>query len=313
MGWATVIGVAGSLAGGLMGGSKEGERDAKDAAALAGQRLQEQAANAKADVKPFIDSGTAANQLLSQYLGIDTSGYKPKPTREQAASKIRADHYNNFGSDYTRNSSMGWVEQQTDKLYQQQLADWEKGLEQWKADNPNEQGDGRLLKDFSNEDFIKDPGYDFRMSEGNKGIDRAFASRGGTNSGAALKAIARFNQDYASNEFGAAYDRDANNKNRIYSFLSGTANTGLGAAQNNAAMSFNAANQAGQNAIQGQNTATLLANNRNETRNNAIQSAIGNYIYGTERAKDRAILSSGGGATPPIMPQYGTSAYWGGR
>jgi hypothetical protein len=303
----TAVSVGGSLLGGMMGGSKGAERDAKDAAARANQQLQESARNAKADAKPFIDTGTAANQLLAQYLGIDTSGYAPKPTREQAAAQVRDAHFKKYGKDYARNSNMGWVEQETDRIYQKSLADWESGLEKWKQENPDGQGDGRLLKNFTNEDFVRDPGYEFRMGEGNKGIDRAFASRGGTNSGAALKAIARFNQDYASNEFGAAYNRDATDKNRIYSFLSGTANTGLGAAQNNASMSFNAANQAGQNAINAQNTATMLSMNRQNNQQNAVQSAIGNYIYGTERAKDRSVLggsSSYGGQTNAYPGAY---------
>lgn len=52
-----------------------------------------------------------------------------------------------------------------------------------------------------------DPGYGFRLSEGLKGLDRQAAARGGLISGAALKAAQRYGQDYASNEFGTAYNR----------------------------------------------------------------------------------------------------------
>lgn len=55
-----------------------------------------------------------------------------------------------------------------------------------------------------------DPGYQFRLSQGELGINRAAASRGGYDSGGTLKALQRFGQDYASNEFGNVYNRNAN-------------------------------------------------------------------------------------------------------
>ena len=54
-----------------------------------------------------------------------------------------------------------------------------------------------------------DPGYNFRLSEGLKSLDRTAAARGGMLSGGALKAAQRYGQDYASNEFGNAYNRMA--------------------------------------------------------------------------------------------------------
>lgn len=299
----TAVSVGGSLLGGAFGGSKEGERDAKDAAALANQRIQEAQLNAKAASQPFVETGTQANRLLAQYLGTDTSGYAPRPTRESAAAEVRKRHFDVFGKDYGRNSNMGWVETETDKLYQQQLADWEKGLEKWKAENSDKMGDGRLLREFTNEDFVKDPGYNFRLAEGEKGIDRALAARGGRESGAALKAIARYNQDFGSNEFQNAFNRDAVNKNTIYSFLSGQSAQGLGAAQNNANLAFSASSQANQNNMNLSNTLLNLSNQRNENQQNAWQQAIANGLYGYERSKDRSVV--GGGATPPYVPSSG--------
>jgi hypothetical protein len=56
-------------------------------------------------------------------------------------------------------------------------------------------------------DMTRDPGYQFRLSEGLKALDRQAAARGGLISGSALKAAQRFGQDYASGEYGAAYGR----------------------------------------------------------------------------------------------------------
>lgn len=52
-----------------------------------------------------------------------------------------------------------------------------------------------------------DPGYGFRLSEGLKALDRQAAARGGLISGGALKAAQRYGQNFASNEFGNAYNR----------------------------------------------------------------------------------------------------------
>ena len=54
---------------------------------------------------------------------------------------------------------------------------------------------------------MMDPSYNFRLGEGMKALDRQAAARGGLISGGALKAAQRYGQDYASTEFGNAYNR----------------------------------------------------------------------------------------------------------
>ena len=56
-------------------------------------------------------------------------------------------------------------------------------------------------------DLQADPGYQFRLSEGLKALDRQAAARGGLISGSALKASSRYGQDMASQEYGNAYNR----------------------------------------------------------------------------------------------------------
>jgi hypothetical protein len=60
---------------------------------------------------------------------------------------------------------------------------------------------------FSADMMKDDPGYQFRLSEGLKGLDHTAAARGGVLSGAAIKGAERFGQDYASNEFGNSFNR----------------------------------------------------------------------------------------------------------
>ena len=60
---------------------------------------------------------------------------------------------------------------------------------------------------FGMEQFQADPGYGFRLSEGQKAIERSTAARAGIQSGAALKAAARYGQEMGSQEFMNAFNR----------------------------------------------------------------------------------------------------------
>ena len=60
---------------------------------------------------------------------------------------------------------------------------------------------------FGQEQFQADPGYAFRLSEGQKALERSAAARGGLISGGALKAATRFGQDMGSQEYTNAFNR----------------------------------------------------------------------------------------------------------
>lgn len=49
--------------------------------------------------------------------------------------------------------------------------------------------------------YQQSPGYAFRLSEGKKAIERSAAARGGALGGAQLKALTRYGQDYATNDY----------------------------------------------------------------------------------------------------------------
>jgi len=78
--------------------------------------------------------------------------------------------------------------------------------------NTNAMGYGSAVQPFDMNKFQADPGYNFRMSEGLKALDRQAAARGGMMSGAALKAAGRYGQESASQEFGNAYNRYRQNR-----------------------------------------------------------------------------------------------------
>lgn len=60
---------------------------------------------------------------------------------------------------------------------------------------------------FGTEQFQADPGYAFRLAEGQKALDRQAAARGGLISGSALKAATRYGQEMGSQEYQNAFNR----------------------------------------------------------------------------------------------------------
>ena len=85
---------------------------------------------------------------------------------------------------------------------------------------------GDLNRKFTMADFIKDPGYAFRMSEGAKAIERSAAARGGVLGGGTLKALSRYNQDFASQEYNNSFSRWNQENNQQFGRLSSIAGLG---------------------------------------------------------------------------------------
>jgi len=66
---------------------------------------------------------------------------------------------------------------------------------------------------FGMDQFQADPGYAFRLAEGQKALDRQAAARGGLISGGALKAAQRYGQDMGSQEYMNAFNRYQTERN----------------------------------------------------------------------------------------------------
>ena len=60
---------------------------------------------------------------------------------------------------------------------------------------------------FGTEQFQADPGYAFRLKEGQQALERSAAARGGLISGSALKAATRYGQEMGSQEYTNAFNR----------------------------------------------------------------------------------------------------------
>lgn len=140
---------------------------------------------------------------------------------------------------------------------------------------------GDLMRDFGASDFQKDPGYEFRMAEGMKGMTNSAAARGNLLSGAALKAASQYNQNFASNEYGNAFNRFKGNQEGRYNKLANLA--GVGQIQ---------ANQNGSNAMQmGQNVGAGMVNTGQQ---------IGNNLIGAGNARASGYLAQGNALTSGV-------------
>jgi hypothetical protein len=148
-------------------------------------------------------------------------------------------------------------------------------------------GKGGLLDSFSQQDFEGDPGYQWRMQQGQKGIESSAAARGGLLSGAAGKAISQYNQNFASNEYNNAYNRFNQNQANIFNRLAAIAGVGQ-----------QATNQLGQ---AGQNYAANTGN--------ALQ--YGGTARASGYANQANALSSGLGSISGGLIGYGNATGWG--
>jgi hypothetical protein len=92
--------------------------------------------------------------------------------------------------------------------------------------NTGAQGYGSATRDFGAADFQADPGYAFRLAEGQKALDRSAAARGGLISGSALKAATRYGQDAASQEYTNAFNRYQTNRANLLQPLQSLAGQG---------------------------------------------------------------------------------------
>jgi hypothetical protein len=110
--------------------------------------------------------------------------------------------------------------------------------------NAGAAGYGKYGRDFGMADYQADPGYAFRLSEGQKALDRQAAARGGLISGGALKAATRYGQDMGSQEYQNAFNRYQQNRTNQLQPLGNLMSMGQSAASNQGS----AAGQYGANA-----------------------------------------------------------------
>jgi len=169
-----------------------------------------------------------------------------------------------------------------------------------------------IMGDFTLDQFKADPGYQFRLNEGNKAIDRGASAKGNYFSGSTMKDLLRYGQDYSSNEFSNAFNRDSVEKDRKYNYLSGV--SGSGQNSTNQVMNTNSqiASNIGNAYSSTGNVRAAGAVGANNAMQQGFSNAFNNYTMGNLLNNPSAIPSyapspsyGGGGAGSAIPGYYG--------
>jgi hypothetical protein len=155
---------------------------------------------------------------------------------------------------------------------------------------------------FGMDQFQADPGYGFRLAEGQKALDRQAAARGGLISGAALKGAQRFGQEMGSQEYTNAFNRYQTERQARLNPL-----------QSLAGMAQTSTNQLGQ-------AGQTMATNVGEAGAAAAQARASGYMGGANALS--GALGTGSNLYmqgqfmnrmyPQKTPTYGYSAFGGG-
>jgi hypothetical protein len=150
------------------------------------------------------------------------------------------------------------AQNQANQLQYQMFKEQQALQEPWRQTGIN------ALNKLNSGDILgNDPGYAFRLSEGQKALERQAAARGGLISGGALKAATRYGQDMGSQEYQNAFNR--------YSTLAGY---GQGATNT----LTNAAGNVGANVGSGITSAAAANAAGNVGTANALASGVGQYL-----------------------------------
>lgn len=145
-------------------------------------------------------------------------------------------------------------------------------------------------RDFTLADFNRDPGYQFRLDQGQQGLERSAAARGGALGGGALKALSRYGQDYASGEYNNAYNRFNNDRTQRFNRLSSIAGTGQTATRDVANQGTALATQIGENNMQAANARASGYIGRSNAINDGI-GTLGNWWQGQKDGRGSGLGS----------------------
>lgn len=159
---------------------------------------------------------------------------------------------------------------------------------------------GELVRGFTRADYQADPGYGFRLAEGQKALERSAAARAGLQSGSALKAAARYGQEMGSQEFSNAYQRFRDTQQLRRNALAGV--VGYGPTSANAMTSSGQNYAAGAGPVisgQGETTANALlaAQRARGSAYGQVGSALGKYLNPAQASFSQTSLGSSGFGT----------------
>jgi hypothetical protein len=163
---------------------------------------------------------------------------------------------------------------------------------------------------FGMQQFTADPGYGFRLAEGQKALDRQAAARGGLISGGALKAAQRYGQEMGSQEYTNAFNRYQTERqarlNPLQS-LAGMAQTSVGQLGQAGQAMASGVGEAGAAAAQARASGYMGTAN-------ALSQGLGQYINYSQGQERNALLSRAIGqrgmySDPTMIPMQPGGGY----
>jgi len=155
------------------------------------------------DMMPWLDAGKWAlgtppgYSMNGKYLGSDMDNLDEDAIRKEAVSKILP----LFGGEPPSNAGAAAL---YNKKVNEEIENIKSNLQSSTATGENQasQGTGLIgMMAAGPGEFEESPGYQFRLKEGEKAIQRNASRTGRLDSGATMKAMSRYNQDYASSEY----------------------------------------------------------------------------------------------------------------
>lgn len=249
MSWGIVAAAGASLVAGSMASSasKSAANTAAGATEAATEEQRRQFDLNRADQAPFIQTGTAANKRLAYLLGLTPETATPQTAESlrqelmpkylvRGAAGVNPESQSQSGADY--GGLIRGLNRQTsatpDFIDESGLqAAIDARLAQQTAPPPTDTSDasfGSLLKRFSQSDLEADPVYQnglkFGLDQGTGAINARAIAGGGYDSGATLKALTRYANDYGNTKANESYNRFNNDQGTIYNRLAGVSGTG---------------------------------------------------------------------------------------
>jgi hypothetical protein len=296
VGSAVIGGLASSSAAAKQAGA------AKNAAALQQQQYEQ----TRQDQMPWMRSGEGALNRLNELLGIAPSTAVQNANAPQFIPQFDEAAYLKANPDVAQQVALNNI---NSGLYHYKKYGQQEGRAMPMTVDPNAAAAaaprgadfGKYARDFSMQDFQTDPGAKRREEEAKKTLISSYAARGGLLSGGAGKALIRFSQDYASDDYQNAFNRYQVNRSNQLAPLQAMAGMGQTTAQQlgnaganyatNAGNAYGAAGQAAASGIMG--------------GANAISQGVGQYVNYNQGNSLIAALNRGGtpsgyGAVVPV-------------
>lgn len=317
MSWVAVAVAGSAIVGGVVqnDASRTASKTQQDASNKSIENQNQQLALTRADNAPFLQTGTAANSRLAQLLGLarapgsSTLYQDQKPlTREEFDAQKYLDSY----SDVARNTRYNtdpylhyMTEGQTTGTYRPAFKNNE-GTAPDPASSP-------LMRKFTQADLEADPVYNsglkFGLDRGTEGINARATASGMYDSGATLKALTQFGNDYGSTKANESYNRFTNDQGNIYNKLAGISGTGQVATGQVAAAGTSAANNIS-NDITGAGNARAagIVGGANAWGNAATNANAGYNNYQSNKRLDALLANRSGGGSP--YPSGPSQAYY---